>query len=346
MLQLRSYSYDLAFEYPFTISKGTKTHQPTLVVALGLGNMFGFGEAPAISYYNVTVPGMVEVLEAKRRDIERYALIDPQRFWHFLHHLMPGENFLTAALDIAGWDLFSQMRRKPLYQMLGLQFKQAPVTDYTIGIDTAEMMGEKIQKHPWPIYKIKIGKADDIEILASLRKYTEAPFRIDANEALTLDETKRLLPEFEKLGVQLLEQPMHRDAYEEMKELKQLSPIPLFADESCRTEGDVEKCIDSFHGINIKLTKCSGITPAIRMIDNARKNGLKVMMGSMNESTIGTAAVAHMAPLLDEIDADGPLLLKEDIAEGLKYQNGNVRINNMPGLGIRFRGEKFSSSKI
>jgi L-alanine-DL-glutamate epimerase-like enolase superfamily enzyme len=346
MLQLRSYSYDLAFEYPFTISKGTKTHQPTLVVALGLGNMFGFGEAPAISYYNVTVPGMVEVLEAKRRDIERYALIDPQRFWHFLHHLMPGENFLTAALDIAGWDLFSQMRRKPLYQMLGLQFKQAPVTDYTIGIDTAEMMGEKIQKHPWPIYKIKIGKADDIELLAALRKYTDAPFRIDANEALSFDETKRLLPEFEKLGVQLLEQPMHRDAYEEMKELKQLSPIPLFADESCRTESDVEKCIDCFHGINIKLTKCSGITPALRMIDNARKNGLKVMMGSMNESTIGTAAVAQMAPLLDEIDADGPLLLKEDIADGLKYQNGNVMINNMPGLGIRFRGEKFSSSKI
>ncbi|RYE25995.1 MAG: dipeptide epimerase [Sphingobacteriales bacterium] len=345
-MQLRSFSYELAFEYPFTISKGTKTHQPTLVVGLGLGNMFGFGEAPAINYYNVTVPHMLEVLESKRKDIERYALIDPQRFWHFLHHLIPGENFLTAALDIAGWDLFSQMRRKPLYQMLGLEFKQAPVTDYTIGIDTAEAMGEKMKHHPWPLYKIKIGKADDIELLAELRKYSSAPFRIDANEALGFDETKRLLPEFEKLNVTLIEQPLPKDAYEEMKELKRLSAIPLFADESCRTEADVQRCIDSFHGINIKLTKCGGITPALGMISEARKNNLKVMMGSMNESTIGTAAVAHMAPLLDEIDADGPLLLKEDVAEGLKYKDGNVFINNMPGLGIRFRSEKFSSSKF
>lgn len=346
MLQLRSYSYELAFEYPFTISKGTKTHQPTLVVALGIRNIFGLGEAPAINYYNVTVPAMQEMLELKRKEIERYALTDPQRFWHFLHHLMPEENFLIAALDIAGWDLFAQMRRKPLYQMLGLQFKQTPITDYTIGLDTAAAMVQKIQKHPWPLYKVKIGTANDIETLAALRKYTDAPFRVDANEALSFDEAKRLLPDFKKLNVTLLEQPLHRDAYNEMKELKELSTIPLYADESCRTENDVVKCIESFHGINIKLTKCGGITPALRMIDNARKNNLNVMMGSMNESTIGTAAVAHLAPLLDEIDADGPLLLKEDIADGVKYRNGNVMINNLPGLGVHFRGEKFSSSKI
>jgi len=125
-----------------------------------------------------------------------------------------------------------------------------------------------------------------------------------------------------------------------MKELKQTSPIPLFADESCRTEDDVKKCADGFHGINIKLTKCGGITPAIRMIQEARKLGLKVMMGSMNENTIGSAAIANMLPLIDEVDADGPLLLKEDVAEGLKYDNGIISLSGRPGLGIRYWGEK------
>src|SRR5690606_114577 len=120
MLQLRSYPFELPFEYPFTIAKGTKTHQPTLIVSLGMGNLRGYGEAPAIGYYQVPVAGMQEALEVKRQLIERYALTDPQRFWHFLHHLLPGQNFLIAALDIAGWDLFAKLRRMPLGQLLGI----------------------------------------------------------------------------------------------------------------------------------------------------------------------------------------------------------------------------------
>ena len=339
MLQLRRYSFDLAFEYPFTIFKGTKTHQPTLIVSLGLADMTGYGEAPAISYYNITVPEMVESLESKRAMIERYALTDPQRFWHFLHHLIPGQHFLTAALDIAGWDLFAKMRRMPLHKLLGINWEKAPVTDYTIGLDTIEHMVAKMDAHPWPIYKIKTGSADDIERLAALRQHTNAPFRVDANEGWTLDEEKRLLPELQKLGVTMVEQPLPKEQVEEMKELKQISPLPLFADESCRTEDEVKKCADGFHGINIKLTKCGGITPAMRMIKEARALGLKVMMGSMNESTIGTAAVANLLPLLDEVDADGPLLLKEDVGEGLSYDNGIIKLSGGSGLGVRFVGK-------
>jgi L-alanine-DL-glutamate epimerase-like enolase superfamily enzyme len=342
MLQVAHYPFDLAFEYPFTIAKGTKTHQSTLVVSLGLRNMRGYGEAPAISYYNVTVPGMMEVLEAKKREIERYALIDPQRFWHFLHHLIPGENFLIAALDIAGWDLFAQMRGVPLYGLLRLQFQKPALTDYTLGIDTAENMVAKMLAHPWPVYKIKMAKPGDIDLLRALRAHTEAPFRIDVNEGWNFEDAKMLLPELQQLGVAIIEQPLHKTMQDEMKELKVISPIPLYADESCVEETDVKKCLDGFHGINIKLTKCGGITPALRMIQDARQLGLKVMMGSMNESTIGSAAIAHLSPLLDEIDADGPLLLKEDIANGLKYDNGNIYIANAPGLGIRFSGEKIN----
>ena len=336
MLQVKHYSFNLAFEYPFTIAKGTKTHQPTLIVSLGLGNMMGYGEAPAINYYNVTVDGMREALEAKRPVLERFALTDPQRFWHFLEHLLPGQHFLIAALDIAGWDLFGKMRRQPLYRLLGLNRNHIPLTDYTIGLDAAEMMVEKLKQHPSPIYKIKLRSADDIDIIRLLRNETDKPFRIDANEALAFEDAKRLLSELQQLGVNLVEQPLAKTEWEAMKELKAISPLPLFADESCVTETDVAKCKDSFHGINIKLTKCSGITPALRMITEARKLGLKVMMGSMNESTIGTAAVAHLMPLLDEVDADGPLLLKDDIATGLRYENGRIDVSNMPGLGVNF----------
>jgi len=340
MLQLKYYSFDLAFEYPFTISKGTKTHQPTLITSLGLGNFTGYGEAPAITYYNVTVPQMIESLEAKRGLIERYALTDPQRFWHFLHHLIPGQHFLIAALDISGWDLFAQMRRMPLYQLLGIKWEHTPLTDYTIGMDTIDNMVAKLHAHPWPIYKIKVGSADDIDVLRKLRQQTNAPFRIDANEGWTFDEARILLPELQRLNVKMVEQPLPKQCYDEMKELKALSPIPLFADESCCTENDVKKCVDSFHGINIKLTKCGGITPALRMIKEARTLELKVMMGSMNESSIGSAAIANLLPLLDDVDADGPLLLKEDVAEGLKYDHGNIKLSGGNGLGVRFTGKK------
>jgi L-Ala-D/L-Glu epimerase len=339
MLLLKYYSYELAFEYPFITSHGEKNNQPTLITSLGLGNLSGYGEAPAISYYNVTVPQMIESLEAKRSMIERYALTDPQRYWHFLHHLIPGQHFLIAALDIAGWDLFAKMRRQPLYQLLGIKWGEIPLTDYTIGMDTPEKMVAKLKAHPWPVYKIKMGRPDDLDDVIALRANTNAPFRVDANEGWTFDEAKRLLHELQKLGVTLVEQPLARVEQEAMTELKTLSPLPLFADESCRTEDEVKKCAAGFHGINIKLTKCGGITPAMRMIKEARTVGMKVMMGSMNESTIGSAAIANLLPLLDEVDADGPLLLKEDIAEGLSYENGVIKLSGGHGLGIKFTGK-------
>ncbi len=339
MLQLKYYSYELAFEYPFITNHGEKTHQPTLVTSLGLGDITGYGEAPAISYYDITVAQMIASLEAKRGMIERYALTDPQRFWHFLHHLIPGQHFLTAALDIAAWDLFARMRRQPLFQLLGIKWQNTPLTDYTVGMDTADNMVAKMKAHPWPVYKIKMGRPGDIDTLRILRAHTEAPFRVDANEGWTFEEARKLLPELAKLNVAFVEQPLPKEENEAMKELKMTSPLPLFADESCRTEDDVKKCAEGFHGINIKLTKSGGITPALRMINEGRSLGLKIMMGSMNESTIGSAAIANMLPLLDEVDADGPLLLKEDIGAGLMYENGVIKLSGANGLGIRFTGK-------
>lgn len=341
MLQVESFRFELPFEYPFTIAKGTKTHQPSLLVSLGLRHWRGYGEAPAIHYYDVSVEKMESVLREKMGMIQRYALIDPQRFWHFLHHLIPGQHFLTAALDIAGWDLFAQMRNLPLRHLMGVApGAPAPHTDYTIGIAPVEEMLEKARRHPWPTYKVKMRSEADLELLIRLREQTGSRIRIDANEALDFDTTLRLLPEWERLGVELVEQPLPKDSWEEMKELKMRSSIPFFADESCVLESDVPRCAEAFSGINIKLTKCGGITPALRMITEARKLSLKVMLGSMNESTVGTAAMVHMSPLADYLDADGPLLLSEDVADGLAYHgDGSVVCRSAPGLGIRFWGQ-------
>jgi L-alanine-DL-glutamate epimerase-like enolase superfamily enzyme len=327
-------SYSLPFTYPFTISKGTKTHQPSLIVQLEHMGLFGYGEAPAITYYNIPVEKMVEDLERKKLFVEKFAFTDPERYWHYLHHLYPQNNFLVCALDIAGWDLYGQIRQQPLYKLWGLDMNKAPKTDYTIGIDTIDKMVTKMKEKPWPIYKIKLGTPQDIEIVTALRKHTDAVLRVDANAAWTADEALEKLPMLKDLGVELVEQPLAKDDWEGMKRLFEQSPLPLIADESCVTEADVQKCYGYFHGVNIKLTKCSGITPARRMITQARSLNMQVMIGCMNESTIGSAAIAHLSPLLDYVDMDGPLLLAEDIATGLQFENGKVTCTDKPGLGI------------
>ncbi|HEX6428743.1 MAG TPA: dipeptide epimerase [Niastella sp.] len=328
-------AFNLPFRYPFTISKGTKTHQPSLIVQLENRGVVGYGEAPAITYYNIPVEKMIADLEAKKLFVEKFAFTDPERYWHYLHHLYPQNNFLVCALDIAAWDLYGKVRQLPLYKLWNLDTQHAPQTDYTIGIDTIDKMVSKMQEKPWPIYKIKLGTDQDIEIVTALRKHTDAILRVDANAAWTVNEALEKLPALKDLGVEFVEQPLAKDDWEGMKRLYEQSPLPLIADESCVIESDVQKCHGHFHGINIKLTKCSGITPARRMITQARSLNMQVMVGSMNESTIGSAAIAHLSPLLDYVDMDGPLLLAEDIATGLQFDHGKVSYSDEPGLGVK-----------
>ncbi len=327
--------HQLPFKHPFTISGGrTKTHQPTFVVELSLGPFTGYGEAPAITYYNITVDQMAADLERKKTFVEKFAFTHPDRYWHYLHHLFPNNPFLVCALDMAAWDMFGKMQSKPLYELWGTEWKDEVKTDYTIGIDSIDKMVAKMKEMPWPIYKVKLGTPEDISIIRTLRENTDAVLRVDANAGWELDDALKLIPQLKDLGVEFVEQPLAKDNWDGMKVLYKESPLPLFADESCVFEQDVEKCYGHFHGINIKLTKCSGPTPALRMIEKASSLGMQVMMGSMNESTIGSAAIAHFLPQLDHVDCDGPLLLSEDLAKGLKIELGNIAISPNPGLGI------------
>lgn len=296
--------------------------------------MRGYGEAAAIAHYNISVEKMIEDLEAKKAFVEKFAFTDPGRYWHYLHHLFPNNPFLVCALDMAGWDLYGKMKRKKLYELWELDISKNPVTDYTIGIDTIDAMIAKIKEMPWPVYKIKLGTDHDVEIVTELRKHTNSVFRIDANAAWKAEDALQKINVFKDLDVEFIEQPLAKDDWEGMKILFHNSPLPLFADESCVTEHDVQKCNRYFHGINIKLTKCSGITPAIRMIGKARELNMKVMMGCMNESSVGTAAIAQLLPLIDHVDMDGPLLLEEDTGKGITFDNGKIVYNDVNGIGV------------
>ncbi len=338
-MKVRYHAYELKFRHPFTISKGTKTHQPTLIVELEHFGITGYGEAPAIAYYNIPVSKMIEDLEARQSLVEKFAFSDPERYWHYLHHVFPNNSFLVCALDIAAWDLYGKMVNKKLYELWNGDISKNPICDYTIGIDSIERMIAKMKEKPWPIYKIKVGTADDIAIVRALRENTDATLRVDANAAWDLKTALALIPQLKDLGVELVEQPLAKDDWEGMEILYRESSLPLYADEACVSEKDVEKCRDHFHGINIKLTKCSGITPARRMIARAKELGMKVMIGCMNESTVGSAAIAHLLPFIDHVDMDGPLLLEEDLATGITYDYGKIGYGDGVGLGIIFKGQ-------
>jgi L-alanine-DL-glutamate epimerase-like enolase superfamily enzyme len=242
------------------------------------------------------------------------------------------------------------MKKEPLHKLWGTEWHTTklesvsslpPICDYTLGIDPIEKMVQKMEAHPWPIYKVKVGTEYDIEMITALRQHTDKPIRVDANAGWTTEEALLKIPALKMLGVELVEQPLSKENWEGMEQLKKQSALPLFADESCVFEKDVAICAKYFDGINIKLTKCSGLTPALRMIKEARSLGLKVMMGSMNESVIGSAAIAQFLPQLDYVDMDGPLLMTELNGVGLNYSfennNGCVEPLMRYGLGVQYR---------
>jgi L-alanine-DL-glutamate epimerase-like enolase superfamily enzyme len=327
--------FELPFQYPFSISGGrTKTVQPSLIVCIEHHGIRGYGEAPAIHYYNIPVERMIADLESRISELEAFPFSHPEAFGAFAFTLFPENSFLVCALDMAAWDLYGKLQQKPLYQLWKTEWKNLPLSDYTLGIDEIPVMLRKMDEHPWPIYKVKLGSEKDIEIIQALRSHTSAPLRIDVNGGWTLQEAFEKIQQLSTFGIELIEQPLSKEERHLMPQLKAHSSIPLIADESCVREEDVQKCAEGFHGINIKLTKCGGISPALRMIKTARQLGLTVMMGNMNESSIGTAAIAQFLPQLDFVDMDGPLLLAQDLATGLQLVHGQAQLSHLPGLGI------------
>jgi L-alanine-DL-glutamate epimerase-like enolase superfamily enzyme len=185
-------------------------------------------------------------------------------------------------------------------------------------------MAEKAKASDFPIIKVKLGSAEDDMLIRSIRKATNAKLRVDANTGWRTSEAIYLSEVMNENKVEFIEQPFAREAYEEMAQLRQSVKATFIADESCKFEADLEKCIGAFDGINIKLSKCGGITPALRMIDKARSVGMKLMLGCMTESSIGISALAHLLPFVDYADLDGALLINNDPSDGVKIIKGEA----------------------
>jgi len=326
--------YNLKLKHTFTISRESIDFQPSLIVELKSDGFSGFGEATSNPYYKTTVPMMMIHLEKIRTLIEATKNETPEEFWAMIHPYLQHDMFALCALDMAYNDLYARKKGKKLYELWDYSIDKNPLTDYTIGIASIEKMVAKMKELPWPIYKIKLGTKEDLAIVAALRKHTNAVFRIDANCGWTVEETINNAIELKKLGVEFLEQPLKADNWEGHKEVFKHSVLPIIADESCIIEEDVAKCQYHFHGVNVKLVKCGGLTPGRRMIEEAKKLGLKTMVGCMAESTVGISAIAHLLPQLDFVDMDGALLLAEDIAIGITLDFGKITYSDRNGTGV------------
>ncbi len=332
--------YALPLRHTFTISRESHDTQPTLIVELEEDGLMGYGEATSNPYYGVTLASLQETLSAVRPRVENSRWTKPEEFWETLRPDLEDQPFAQCALDQAAYDLWGKQQGQPVYRLWNLSLERIPGSCYTIGIDSTEAMINKLQEMPgWPAYKIKLGASRDLEIVRALREHTSAPFRVDANCGWSVEEAIRNSEEMASLGVEFIEQPLPAEDWKGQREVYSQSKLPTFADESCQSEADVDRCAGHFHGINIKLVKCGGLTPARRMIDAAKKQGLLVMVGCMTESSVGISAIAQLLPLLDFVDMDGAALLARDIADGVRVERGICHYPDRPGLGVKLLSE-------
>ncbi len=327
----------LPLSVPFGTSHGTLYSKHNLLVALEDDGITGYGEVPpSLAYQSITAGTERAALEAARYLIESTPLDTPGEYWEAMQPMLGDHRFALCALDQAANDLWARRLGKPLWQLWGLELKDLPPSNFTISLDTPECMLQRLNEMPgWPVYKIKLGRpATDMVAMRLLRRSTGALLRVDANTGWSVEQALKFAPELAEMGVEFIEQPLPPEDRLGMARLKASCPLPLIADESCQDESDVIRCREHFQGINIKLTKAGGLTPARRMIVEARKLGLKVMAGCMLESTVGISSLAQLLPMLDAVDMDGALLLGADIAEGVRLEQGHAIFPDRPGSGV------------
>jgi L-alanine-DL-glutamate epimerase-like enolase superfamily enzyme len=335
-LDIKVLPFQLQLAHPFTTSRYTVRTQNTVVVSISNGIYTGYGEATANPYYDSTVEKIKASVNFVKSSVESSYGFKPSQLWKKIEPHLRHDYFTLCAIDCAYWDFYSRSKSKSIRSFWSDEHAKNPLTNFTIGIDSISIMKKKIHDKPWPIYKIKLGTKDDVKIIEALREITNAKFRVDANCAWSVQETIDNAKKMISLGVEFIEQPLKAADWDGMKILKQDSVLPIIADESCQRFEDVYKCLDTFHGINIKLMKCGGFTAALEMITLAKQHNLKVMAGCMTESSIGISSLVQLAPNLDFIDADGAMLLKKDIAKGVTFIDGRILFSSENGSGAHF----------
>ncbi len=296
----------------------------------------GLGEAAGVPHHGESQEGIIAYLEAVAGEVSE--LEDPGLMEDILNALPPGSQAARAGIDLALHDLWGKRLNQPLYRLLGLDPKGAPQTCYTIGIDTPEEMARKAVESGWPILKIKLGSPGDFDRVVAIRQASPARLRVDANAGWNREQALELIPRLTELGVELVEQPLPVDDLEGLRMLrKKKFGVPILADEPVKTSRDVARHAGAVDGVVIKLQKTGGIREALRAIHTARALDMLIMIGCMVETSLGVTAAAHLAPLCDYVDLDGPLLIRNDPFAGLGYNGPHLELPTGPGLGVTRR---------
>jgi L-alanine-DL-glutamate epimerase-like enolase superfamily enzyme len=318
----------------FRIAHGASDQRHNVIARVEHAGIYGHGEAPAVAYHGETQAGIMAYLESAAPLLGE----DPFLIEDALHRLPGGSLAARAALDVALHDLWGKLVGQPLYRLFGLNPQSIPPTSYTVPIGDPEQTAERAQKSGFPIIKIKVGGGQDETAVAAVRKVTDARLRLDANAGWSRQQALELVPRLVQYDLELIEQPLPVGDVEGLAWLRrrlneQQIHIPIFADENVKSARDVAAYHGAADGVVIKLAKTGGLREAFRAIAVARALDMQVMIGCMVESTLGVTAAAHLAPLCDYVDLDGPLLIRNDPFTGVRYNGAELILPSTPGLG-------------
>ncbi|HUN66931.1 MAG TPA: dipeptide epimerase [Bacteroidota bacterium] len=334
-MRLRYEQIDLRLRHAFTITRGSRDTVPVVIAAIEHDGITGVGEASPSQRYGENTGTVTAFLD--RIDLSRFNdPFDLEPILREVNGLSHGDASAKAAVDIALHDWIGKKLRIPLWRIWGCAAEDAPVTSFTIGIDTPEKMLAKAREAAaYPVLKVKVGVPNDREYIALLHGASRQRLRVDANEGWrTREEALEAILRLEELGVEFVEQPMPADHLADTVWLRERVHIPLIADESVKTAADIPLISQAFDGVNIKLMKCGGLREALRMIHTARSLSMKVMLGCMIESSVAISAAAQLSPLVDYADLDGNLLIINDPYHGVEVKTGKLVLRNLPGIGV------------
>lgn len=334
MLEIKIKRLNLA--HTWTIARGSTDYKENVFVKLEKDGICGFGEAAPNTRYGENAALTVARMKEAAAVFEQHDPFHYEDIAGGLAGAIRDQSCARAGLEMALLDWVGKALQTPLYRIWGLNPARAPLTSFSIGIDTPEMIRAKVEEAAaYPILKIKLGMGDDEAVLGAVRRATDRTLRVDANEGWQDKETA-----LEKIrwladqNVEFVEQPLPAAMVAETAWLRERAPLPIVADEAVKTAADIPKIAHAYDGINIKLMKSGGLLEALRMIHLARALGLKIMLGCMIESSVAISAAAQLAPYTDWIDLDGNLLLREDPFRGVRIERGKVIYNDLPGLGV------------
>ncbi len=328
--------YELKLKHVFTVSSFSRSTTPDVQVRIDYDGYTGYGEASMPPYLGQTVESVCSFL--KKVDLEQFP--DPfciDDILNYIDSLSDGDSAAKAAVDIALHDLVGKIIGAPWHRMLGLNPEKTPNTTYTIGIDSDEMVKLKTREvaGQFKILKVKLGTPRDREMIRAIREVSDLPIAVDVNQGWK--NKKKALDEIfwlKEQGIVMVEQPMPKEMLDANVWLTERSPLPTFADEAIQRLKDIPAVKGAYTGINIKLMKCTGMREAWKMMNYARAEGMKVMIGCMTETSCAIAAAAQLSPAVDFADLDGNLLIANDIFRGTTVVGGKITLNQLPGIGI------------